>query len=87
MFCHIKNTIDNIVNPINKFVIRENRFIWDSEFSFKDYVTLLCFNKGTSNQANLEDFIEDNFTTDIQQITGKHFPNNEHLSIQLYLKK
>ena len=35
--------------------------------------TFLCFNKGTSNQADLEDFIEDNFTADIQQITRQAF--------------
>ena len=69
MFYHIKNTFDNIVKPIDKYVIGENKFTRNSKFSFKDYVTFLCFNKGTSNQADLEDFVEDNFTTDIQQIT------------------
>ncbi|MBQ2613650.1 MAG: IS4 family transposase [Methanobrevibacter sp.] len=69
MFYYIKNTFDNIVKPIDKYVIGENKFTRNSKFSFKDYVTFLCFNKGTSNQADLEDFVEDNFTTDIQQIT------------------
>ena len=73
MFYHIKNTFDNIAKPIEKYVLGENKFIRDSKFSFKDYVTFLCFNKGTSNQADLEDFIEDNFTTDIQQITRQAF--------------
>ena len=73
MFYYIKNTFDNIVKPIDKYVIGENKFTRDSKFSFKDYVTFLCFNKGTSNQANLEDFIEDNFTRDIQQITRQTF--------------
>ena len=73
MFYHIKNTFDNIVKPIDKYVIGENKFTRDSKFSFRDYVTFLCFNKGTSNQADLEDFIEDNFTTDIQQITRQAF--------------
>ena len=50
-------------------MIGENKFTGDSKFSFKDYLTFLCFNKGTSNQADLEDFIEDNFPRDIQQIT------------------
>jgi len=66
MFHHIKNTFDNIVKSIDKYVIGENKFTRGSKFSFKNYVTFLCFNKGTSNQANLEDFIKDNFTTDIQ---------------------
>ena len=73
MFYHIKNTFDNIAKPIEKYILGENKFIRDSKFSFKDYVTFLCFNKGTSNQADLEDFIEDNFTTDIQQITRQAF--------------
>ena len=73
MFYYIKNTFDNIVKPIDKYVIGENKFTRDSKFSFRDYVTFLCFNKGTSNQADLEDFIEDNFTRDIQQITRQAF--------------
>ena len=73
MFYHIKNTFDNIVKLIDKYVIGENKFTRNSKFSFKDYVTFLCFNKGTSNQADLEDFVEDNFTTDIQQITRQAF--------------
>ena len=73
MFYYIKNTFDTIVKPIDKYVLGENKFTRDSKFSFKDYVTFLCFNKGTSNQADLEDFIEDNFTTDIQQITRQAF--------------
>lgn len=73
MFCYIKNTFENIVKPIDKYVIGENKFTRNSKFSFKDYVTFLCFNKGTSNQADLEDFVEDNFTTDIQQITRQAF--------------
>ena len=73
MFYYIKNTFDDIVKPIDKYVIGENKFTRNSKFSFKDYVTFLCFNKGTSNQADLEDFIEDNSTTDIQQITRQAF--------------
>ena len=73
MFYHIKNTFDNIVKSVDKYVVGENKFTRDSKFSFKDYVTFLCFNKGTSNQADLEDFIEDNFTADIQQITRQAF--------------
>ena len=73
MFYYIKNTFENIVKPIDKYVIGENKFTRNSKFSFKDYVTFLCFNKGTSNQADLEDFVEDNFTTDIQQITRQTF--------------
>ena len=69
MFYYIKDSIDNIAKPLPEFVFGENRFIRDSKFSFKDYVTFLCFNKGTSNQADLEDFIEDNFTQDIEKIT------------------
>ena len=69
MFYYVKNSIDNIVKSASEFIIGENKFTWESKFSFKDYVTFLCFNKGTSNQADLEDFIEDNFTQDIEEIT------------------
>ena len=73
MFYYIKDIFDNIVKCIDKYVFGENKFTGDSKFSFKDYVTFLCFNKGTSNQADLEDFIEDNFTRDIQLITRQAF--------------
>ena len=73
MFYYIKDTFDNIVKSIDKYVLGENKFTRDSKFSFKDYVTFLYFNKGTSNQADLEDFIEDNFTRDIQLITRQAF--------------
>lgn len=69
MFYHIKNSIDNTMEHASEFIINENKFTRESKFSFKDYVTFFCFNKGTSNQADLEDFIEDNFTTEIEQIT------------------
>ena len=69
MFYHIKNSIDNSMEHASEFIINENKFTRESKFSFKDYVTFFCFNKGTSNQADLEDFIEDNFTTEIEQIT------------------
>ena len=69
MFYYIKNSIDNIVKYTSDYVIGENKFTRESKFSFKDYVTFFCFNKGTSNQADLEDFMEDNFTQDIESIT------------------
>ena len=47
----------------------KKRFTRDSKFSFKDYVTFFCVNKGTSNQADLEDFIEDDFTNNLETIT------------------
>ena len=69
MFSYFKSAIDNIVKPASYFVIDENRFTRDSKFSFKDYVTFFCVNKGTSNQADLEDFIEDDFTNNLETIT------------------
>ena len=69
MFLYFKSTIDNIVKPVSNFVNGENKFTRDSKFSFKDYVTFFCVNKGTSNQADLEDFIEDDFTNNLETIT------------------
>lgn len=69
MFSYFKSSIDNTVKPVSDFVIDENRFTRDSKFSFKDYVTFFCVNKGTSNQADLEDFIEDDFTNNLETIT------------------
>ena len=69
MFSYFKSSIDNIVKPVSNFVIGENRFTRESKFSFKDYVTFFCVNKGTFNQAGLEDFIEDDFTNNLEPIT------------------
>ena len=69
MFSYFKSAIDNIVKPASFFVIDEKRFTRDSKFSFKDYVTFFCVNKGSSNQADLEDFIEDDFTNNLETIT------------------
>ena len=69
MFLYFKSAIDNIVKPVSEFVIDKNRFTRESKFSFKDYVTFFCVNKGTSNQADLEDFIEDDFTNTLNPIT------------------
>ncbi len=87
MFYYIKDTFDNIVKSIDKYVLGENKFTRDSKFSFKDYVTFLCFNKGTSNQADLEDFIEDNFTRDIQLITRQAFSKQRTLINPLVFKE
>lgn len=46
-----------------------------------------CVNKGTSNQADLEDFIEDDFTNNLERITRQAYPNKEYSSIHYYLKK
>ena len=69
MFLYFKSAIDNIVKPVSNFVNGENKFTRDSKFSFKYYVTFFCVNKGTSNQVDLEDFIEDDFTNTLNQIT------------------
>lgn len=69
IFYYVRDSIDNIVKSVSEFIIGENKFTRESKFSFKDYVTFFCFNKGTSNQADFEDFIEDNFTQDIEEIT------------------
>ena len=69
IFYYVRDSIDNIVKSVSEFIIGENKFTRESKFSFKDYVTFFCFNKGTSNQEDFEDFIEDNFTQDIEEIT------------------
>ena len=69
MFSNIKSTIDKIALPSSEFILNENKFTRKSKFSFKDYVTFFCFNKGTSNQVDLEDFIGDDFTRNLQPIS------------------
>ena len=94
MFSFIVSAIKNTVKNASEYVIGENKFTRDRNFSFEQYVSFLCFNKGGSNQADLEDFIEDNFTEEKEPITRQAFSkqrtyinpevfkdiNNEYLS-------
>ncbi|SDA41425.1 hypothetical protein [Methanobrevibacter millerae] len=87
MFSYFKSSIDNIVKSVSDFVICKNKFAKDSKFLFKDYVTFFCVNKVTSNQVNLEDFIEDDVTNNIEVIARQAYLNKEYSSIHLYLNK
>ena len=70
MFSHIEKSIDIVDKLAHTFVFDENKFTRKSKFSFKDYITFICFNKGLSNQADIEDFVEDDFTNELEIITG-----------------
>lgn len=87
MFLYVKSSIDNIVKPVSKFVFDENRFTRESKFSFKDYVTFFCVNKGTSNQADLEDFIEDDFTNTLNPITRQALSKQRVFINQIVFKE
>ena len=55
------------------FVFDKNKFTRKGKFSFKHHLTFLCFNKGTSNQAELEDFVENDFTKELEVITRQAY--------------
>ena len=73
MFSHIQKSIDIVDKLAHNFVSDENKFTRKSKFSFKDYITFICFNKGLSNQADIEDFVEDDFTNELEVITRQAF--------------
>lgn len=73
MFSHIQKSIEIVDKLAHTFVSDKNKFTRKSKFSFKDYITFICFNKGLSNQANLEDFVEDDFTNELETITRQAF--------------
>ncbi|MBQ2652813.1 MAG: hypothetical protein IJF83_04600 [Methanobrevibacter sp.] len=67
MFYHIKNTFDNIVKPVEKYVIWENKFTRDSKFSFKDYVTSFALTK----EAPIRQILKTSSKTTSQQAFNK----------------
>ena len=73
MFSHIQKSIDIVAEHSSDFVFNKNKFIRQRKFSFKQHLTFLCFNKGTSNQAELEDFVEDDFTNELEAITRQAY--------------
>lgn len=61
MFYFYESAIDTVLTNFNNFVNTENKFSRERKFGFKDIVTFFLFNKGTSNQNDLDDFLEDKF--------------------------
>ena len=73
MFSQIASAINKIAKPCDKYVIGENRFVREGKFSFKKYVTFTCLKKGTSNRADLEDFIEDDINSEIDSLSRQAY--------------
>lgn len=61
MFTYYKSAIDTTLANYGHFVNTENKFSRERKFNFKDIVTFFLFNKGSSNQDDLDDFLEDKF--------------------------
>lgn len=61
MFHYYKSAIDKVLDNFEYFVNTENKFSRKRKFEFKDIITFFLFNKGSSNQADLDDFLEDKF--------------------------
>ena len=61
MFYFYEYAIDTILNDYQKFVNTENKFSRERKFNFKDIVSFFLFNKGSSNQDDLDDFLENKF--------------------------
>lgn len=61
MFYFYESAIDTVLTNYHNFVNTENKFSRERKFNFKDMVSLFLFNKGSSNQNDLDDFLEDKF--------------------------
>ena len=61
MFYFYESAIDTVLSNYEKFVNTENKFTRERKFNFKDITTFFLFNKGSANQNDLDDFIEDKF--------------------------
>lgn len=56
MFNLYEFTIDTVLTNLKKFVNTENKFSRNRKFEFQDIVKFFLFNKGSSNQDDLDDF-------------------------------
>lgn len=61
MFYFYESAIDTVLLNYEKFVNTKNKFTRERKFNFKDMTTFFLFNKGSANQNDLDDFIEDKF--------------------------
>lgn len=61
MFYYYESAIDTVLTNYQKFVNTENKFSRERKFNFKDIVSFFLFNKGSSNQNDLDDYLEDKF--------------------------
>lgn len=61
MFYLYESAIDTVLTNHKKFVNTENKFSRNRKFEFQDIIKFFLFNKGSSNQDDLDDFLEDKF--------------------------
>ena len=61
MFYLYESAIDTVLNNPKKFINTENKFSRNRKFEFPDIIKFFLFNKGSSNQDDLDDFLEDKF--------------------------
>ena len=61
MFYLYESAIDTVLNNPKKFINTENKFSRNRKFEFPDFIKFFLFNKGSSNQDDLDDFLEDKF--------------------------
>ena len=61
MFYLYESAIDTVLNNPKKFINTENKFSRNRKFEFQDIIKFFLFNKGSSNQDDLDDFLEDKF--------------------------
>ena len=61
MFYLYESAIDTVLTDYRKFVNTENKFSRKRKFKFRDMIKFFLFNKGSSNQNDLDDFLEDKF--------------------------
>ena len=61
MFYLFEAAIDTVLSNPRKFVNTENKFSRNRKFKFRDMIKFFLFNKGSSNQNDLDDFLEDKF--------------------------
>lgn len=61
MFYLYESAIDTVLANPRKFINTENKFSRNRKFELEDIIKFFLFNKGSSNQDDLDDFLEDKF--------------------------
>lgn len=72
MFYLYESAIDTVLTNYKKFVNTENKFSRNRKFEFRDMIKFFLFNKGSSNQDDLDDFIEDKFDNSNIELTRQN---------------
>lgn len=87
MFYLYEFAIDTVLKQYENYVTEENKFIRKHKFDFKDITMFFLFNKGSSNQDDLDDFVEDKFNNLDFELTRQNLSQQRNYIDPLVFKE